>query len=503
MSVHRLGYSFPVSLLGVVNQGSFFSLLSLFLVGCVHHPSGELGSQDSPVLLQEPLFDDFTQASAKERGSGAHLLEHQEVLETFGGVYHLPRLEAGIERIMQRLVHFSTRPSLQYKVTILNSSSIHAFLLPGERVYLTRGLLALINNEDELAAVLAHEIGHVTAGHQPAFSMKYPLDSAIPVQGSSQEDGEPLVVSFSKQQELEADEIGVQMVFRSGFNPLSAVSFLKSLMRREKWQKKHSLPPRAEDSGLSITHPTLPERISRIQRKADLFQASSIRYVSSRERYLELIDGMVYGHSPRDGYIRGKTFIHPQWRILFAVPENFTLHNARDAVFAVGTKDNVVRFDGVELHTSGESLVDSIHLMKKWSHDVVVDPVKAQTQGGLPVVYGEARHGEWHYLLAMVQADSRIAFRFLLAQQQISEESREEFQNIVASLRRLGRQEALSVRPLRVRVIRAEPEDTVAFLSRCCMHWMDDPETRFRILNGLKPWEDLEAGQLVKVIVEE
>src|SRR6202035_2263382 len=127
----------------------------LALAACTSSPP-PVSPQAAAVAPVKPAAPEPPRAVARE---------HQRILAAYGGVYNDPRLQAMIEQTVERLVAASERPELHYRVTMLNSQSINAFALPTGQLYVTRGLIALANDESELASVLAHEMGHVIARH--------------------------------------------------------------------------------------------------------------------------------------------------------------------------------------------------------------------------------------------------------------------------------------------------------------------------------------------------
>src|SRR5208282_2283769 len=193
--------------------------------------------------------------------SPAVLREHQRILAAYGGVYNDPRLQGMIEQTVERLVAASERPDLHYKVTLLNSQSINAFALPSGQLYVTRGLVALANDESEVASVLAHEMGHVIARHA-AIREEQAKQAALVGRVVSDVISDPEVgalalaksklalASFSRSQEFEADAIGIGIASRAGYDPNGAVRFLTSMEHNSELkpqQNTGAIDPRAPD----------------------------------------------------------------------------------------------------------------------------------------------------------------------------------------------------------------------------------------------------------------
>lgn len=435
--------------------------------------------------------------------------EHPRIIAAFGGVYVSPPVQAGVEEIAGRLARASERPDISYKVTILNSPSVNAFALPGGYLYATRGLLALAGDADELAAVLAHEIGHVVARH--AAKRQNQAVKAVLLgrvggmlreageSGEALRDSNNLIASFSRNQELEADRIGAEMAVRAGYDPYAAESFLKA-MGRESSQRARALGQRNEAvrPDFESTHPTTPERIGRIvELSRDLgFQRG--QRPRQREAYLAMIDGLLYGDDPQEGYVRGREFLHAEGRFGFTVAQGFSLQNSQEAVFAIGAEDAALRFDAITIEP-GNSL--SGYMRRAWGGGAAIANLREVEVNGRPAALAEARIGGWEYRLAVVRFSDNQLFRFLFAAKSIDAVLDRDFTFMVTSLRTLSEEEAGKLTPLRVRTVKVAPGDTVRRLSSR-MAERERAEEKFRLLNGLDDGERLRGGQLVKIITE-
>ena len=196
--------------------------------------------------------------------------EHDRLVAAFGGEYEAPQARAIFAEAAGRLAGASEIPGDAYQITFLDSSVVNAFALPRGRIYVTRGLLALANDTAEIAAVLAHEIAHVTLGHSS-------VSTAVP--------DRPLT-TFSRQQELEADQVGMRILVRSGYDPYAASRFLTGLERAS--------GNKGKSGDMLSTHPSTPERISLVLAAARRVARPGLGR-RDRERYLTAIDRMVFG----------------------------------------------------------------------------------------------------------------------------------------------------------------------------------------------------------------
>lgn len=436
--------------------------------------------------------------------------EHPRIVRSFGGAYQEAKLQAGLEDIVARLVRASPRPDIPYRVTVLNSAAVNAFALPGGYLYVTRGLLALANDEDELAAVLAHEMAHVSGRHAAkresqalaAVVLGRAVRSALERPGSASSaltSSQQLLASFSRGQELEADEVGLETAVRAGFDPYGAASFLDMMGRESAYRRRQFA---REENALSAdflsTHPATADRIARVVELSKRFGFEPGERPRKRERYLNLIDGLLFGDDPLEGFVRGRTYVHPGLRIRFTVPPELTLQNARDAVFGIGADDLAMRFDGVEL-SPGRALVD--YVRKDWGEGINFGSLRRHSVDGREMVTAAATSGGWHYRLAAVRFDEGRVYRFLFASRVAGERLTRIFEATTGSIEGLTPQEAAALRPLAIRAARVRPGDTLASLAnRSALG--DDAAERLAILNGLTPGARLTAGTTIKTVAD-
>ena len=204
--------------------------------------------------------------------SASEQREHLRILAAYGGVYREPRVQQMLEKTVDKLVAASERPELKYEVTILNSPAVNAFALPNGQLYVTRGLVALANDNSELASVMAHEMAHVIARHaeiredqarQAALVNRVATDLlSDPQLGAlALAKSKITLANFSRAQEFEADGIGVGISARAGFDPYGAERFLTSMgMNSHLRAQRASIDPRAPD--FLSSHPATPERVT-------------------------------------------------------------------------------------------------------------------------------------------------------------------------------------------------------------------------------------------------
>lgn len=480
------------------SRASVAVLTGLLVAGCVDTLSGSA----SDVIEPTPLA-----ATATRRVDPAEVAiaerEHPKILASFGGTYQDTEAEIAIARAVGRLVAASEEPWRSYRVTILNSPSVNAFALPGGYVYVTRGLLALANDTSEVAAVIAHEMAHVTARH--AFSRAERVQAAAVasrvvqnvvddpnLQRVALANTQMSLASFSQAQELEADSAGIRTLAKAGFDPYASARFLTSMARFAAWRS--ALPVDGDGADFLSSHPTTPERISQAVAAAAATGATGDR---DPDGYLRHVDGLMFGDDPVEGYVRGRDFLHAKLGLGFTVPPGWQLENTSRAVLATEPSGTALRFDGVDV-PRGTDLVG--YLTSGWINGLDPASVRTTSIGGLPAATASARARGYVYRIAVVRFGDQT-FRFLFASKSGGPELDRVFQSTIMSFRSLSPAEQTDLRPLRIRVVDVRPGDTTAtFTAR--MAQMDRPADLFRALNGIASGEDPKPGRKVKIVTD-
>lgn len=467
--------------------------LALWLAGCASIYRGTedpspAPPQPKPVLLSEEPRDP----------------EHSRIVAAYGGVYDNPRAARAIARAVGRLVAASDDPSVTYRITILDSPIINAFALPSGSLYVTRGLLALANDTSEVAAVIAHEMAHVTARHAFARARRGEAAQVVNrvvanvVQDPEQQrlaiaSTQLSLARFSQVQELEADAIGVKTLARAGYDPFAAARFLTSMGRFANYRANRDATDRMD---FLSSHPSTPERINFAVRAAREIGAPGIGE-QDRDAYLSGIDGLTFGDDPAEGFVRGRSYLHRQLGIGFDVPEGWTIDNTPRAVLAAGRDGTALRFDGANVPPT---LALDAYLKSGWINGLDPDSVATTTLAGLPAATGRATADGWSFRIAAVRVGP-TTYRFILASRDPNEAFGQAFQSIIASFRQLTEADRASLSSLRLRLRTVAPGDTVASLARL-MTGVDRPEELFRSLNGLAPDAQPEAGTTVKIVAD-
>jgi predicted Zn-dependent protease len=450
---------------------------------------------------------------ADEALAPAAAREHQRIIAAYGGVYNDPRLQAMLEQTVERLVAASERPDLHYKVTMLNSQSINAFALPTGHLYVTRGLIALANDESELASVVAHEMGHVVARHaetreeqarnaELANRVVTDLISDPQVGALALAKSKLALASFSQSQELEADAIGVGMAARAGYDPYGAVRFLTSMEHNSELKAAQSGPINPAAADFLSSHPATPQRITNALANARQYRAPAADtpedLAKAKATYFGNIDGIVYGEDPSEGFVRGRRFLHPRLGFTFTAPDGFALDNTAQAVLGVKHGGGqALRLDVVRVPAE-QTL--AAYLTSGWIENIDPASVEDVVINGFPGATAAAKGEQWDFRLYAVRFGSDV-YRFVFATKHRTPETDRAFRESVGTFRRMSLAEIEQAKPLHLMVVRVAAGDTVEKLASR-MAVPDHAAERFRVLNGLDPADRLKPGSEVKIVVE-
>lgn len=265
------------------------------------------------------------------------------------GVHDDAALQEWVEEIGYGLAAVSHRPELPWQFTIVDSPAVNAFALPGGYIYLTRGLLAYLNDEAELAGVLGHEIGHVTARHSvqaysraasaqmsllltqilmPPMRPRYGAPSVTDAAG---EGLALLLLKFGREDERQADRLGAEYAAASGWDPGGVGDMLRTLGRITDTTDRHGIP------NWLATHPDPADRVAGAAGTVEALVATGIDAEElrvGRAEYLRRIEGLVYGDNPEQGIVRGREFLHPALRFALAFPAGWEVQNSAEVVLA-------------------------------------------------------------------------------------------------------------------------------------------------------------------------
>ncbi|WOC16471.1 Beta-barrel assembly-enhancing protease [Pseudochrobactrum sp. MP213Fo] len=456
-----------------------------------------LGPSANPVTVANVSKNDrLAQLSAQQ---------HPRILATYGGEYNDAKLERMVAKIVGKLTTVSDNPDQTYRITILNSPNINAFALPGGYLYITRGLLALANDSSEVAAVIAHEMGHVTANHgilrqakeAESIIAKRVASEVLHDEAAGREAAirsKLRLAQFSRNQELQADAIGIKMIGAAGYDPFASARFLQSM---EAYTGFRSVSG-ATDASLDFlaSHPATPQRIDLAIGHARRIGAPGVG-TTDRDSFLTGIDGLLYGDTPQEGFVRGRTFIHPKLGVTFSVPQGFSIDNSATAVMASGPGEVAIRFDGAAL-AQGSDL--ATYLRSGWVTGLDDNSVQTTTINGLPAATARASADKWQFEIVVIASGAKV-YRFLVAAPKGSNALTSATQFATSSFRVLTPGEQAAAKPLRIRVVPVKAGDSAASIATQ-MQGTERKLELFRLLNALPAGGNVSAGDRVKIISE-
>lgn len=447
---------------------------------------------------------------AQEARTGA--AEHEKIAAAYGLLPKNDPLPRHIAGIGAKIAAGAERRDVPYRFFVLDSPVVNAFALPGGYIYVSRGLLALANGEDETAAVLAHETAHITARHaaerysQGALASigAAALEAALgsPAAGRAASLGSGLyLTAYSREQESQADELGLRYLARAGYDPGAMARFLKTMDRHAKLEAR--LAGKTQDGiDFFATHPQTGDRVVRA---ADLARAypPAANGGDTRDTWLSAVDGLTYGDSAEQGFVRGRDFYHPAAGFTFRAPEGFMIVNRPGEVIAAAADGTVAVFDSAPGPGGADPLA---YLTQQWMRGESVADAAAMDINGMKAAtasFPGTVDGKPSLIrLAAIAWTDKLFFRFQAAVPRTADAAQQErVDSMIASLRRLSAQEKSTVRPLRIKIVEAGPQDTADTLAAR----MAQPEARverFRVLNGLGPDGAVAAGRRYKIIAE-
>ncbi len=447
----------------------------------------------------------------KEVEIGARL--HPKIIQQYGGVYNDARVKAYVEMVMQRIAKASDNPNQAYRITVLDTPIVNAFALPGGYTYVTRGLLALANSEAELAGVIGHEIAHVTAQHsikrqstaQGAAVLATVLGAVLNANSGIDPNvtsdlinigGGALLAGYSREQEYEADNLGIAALARAGYEPHAQADFLESLGRYAAYQTGSGVK---NSTGWFDSHPNTSDRVDKANEKADAKKLPTSTQIGVA-RYLSVIDGLLYGDGVEQGVVNGRLFAHPDLRISFKVPPGFQITNTPDKVIAehkVGVK---IIFDVAPL-PKGLGLKE--YVADVWGPTGHIGRAQKTVIDGRAAAMGKVQTNQGVAHLLAIDYEEDKVFRFgVIAPSRQQSNAESAFASLRQNINFLSQAAAKAIKPLHISVITVQTGDSIASLSRLMDEGGSKKQQLFMVLNGLKDGDIIEPGQRLKLITD-
>jgi predicted Zn-dependent protease len=442
-----------------------------------------------------------------ERRVGAE--QHPLLLAEFGGAYGGPEARY-VAQLGERIAAAADLGD-ECTFTLINSDVVNAFAVPGCYIYVTRGLMGLVNSEAELAGVLAHEVGHIVAAHsrrQQRRSLFRQLGVAAVgfVTGSERltrmagEAAQYFTLRYSRRQEYEADDLGIRYLAAGGFDPHAAADMLAALGRQEQFLAR----TRGADEARGIpewarTHPLTGNRVERASQGASAAGFGPDERPENEEGFLREVDGLLYGDDPAQGFVQGRRFAHPVMRIGFEAPPGFTLTNSPQAILIEGPDGLRGEFGAGPLPAGGLEAYASA-LLEQTLRGAPADLGRAQGAmiNGVPAIVVpvsvRTEQGSAELFLAAYDGGGGTAFHFLIA----SAGGASGVDSLIRSFRLLSEAEARALRPRVIRTVSVGAGDTLQSLAARMAS--ENQTEHFLTLNGRGAGDQLRPGELVKII---
>lgn len=434
--------------------------------------------------------------------------EAQKVVQSMGE-YNNPAAQALVKQIGMRMASESERPNLPWTFYLLDDETVNAFALPGGYIFITRGIMTYMNDEAELASVIGHEIGHVTAKHSVSQMSKQELAQVGLVAGmiasptvrnmgaQLQQGMQLLFLKFGRDDETEADQLGFRYMMKDGYDVRAAGDMFRTLdrisgsagQRLPEWQS---------------THPDPDNRVKRAEQRADSVQQAG-RSMSGatlgRESYMKLLDGFIFGPDPKQGYFKNGVFYHPDLKFEITFPSGWPTQNKPEGVMAVSSQQDA----GVQLRLAGKGTSAATAANTFFSQQgITAGGTSNASINGLPAASGDFRaqvddgtviqgsaafieYGEYTYMIMGYTLPDRT-------------QNLQAIRQVTRTFKPLTDPAYLNVQAARLNTVKVPKEMTLEQFNR--QFPSSIPITQLAAINGVDGASStLRAGQLAKQVV--
>lgn len=450
---------------------------------------------------------DAPAVTQSERTTAAR--SHPQILQQFGGALEGP-LAIYVSGIGERVATAAGIPG-QCTFSVVNTDVVNAFAVPGCYIYITRGLLAIMNSEDELASVLGHEVGHVVADHAARRQNTATMAGigavlAGVLTGSGQiaqaagQVGQLYALNYSRDQEFESDDLGVRYLSATGYNAYAAADMLRALGANDELSARTSNREASAIPAWARTHPLSADRVTRATANAGAAGASRDNPPENTRAYLQALSGMIYGDDPEQGFVNGRTFSHPGMRIRFEAPQGASLTNTPQAVIVRG-QNLQAQFSGGALQGDLETYANTVlRQVIGQAPATQIERPRRSTTNGLETVSTLARaQTQQGQVLDVSVVAYRVGDRAYHFVSITPQGGMNVINPMTASFRQLTAQEAVALRPRQISIVTVGARDTAQSLANR-MAFDDYRLERFLALNGFTSASDVRPGQSVKLV---
>ena len=446
--------------------------------------------------------------------------QHPQLVAEFGGAETGPRA-AYVESVGRRVSAYSgiANSGAAYRFTTLNAAVENAFAVPGGYIYITRQLMALMDDESQLAFALGHEVGHVAANHAQQRQSEQARNSVLGVLGAilgsvvgnnvfgsvlaqgAQQASVLSTLRFSRQQEYDADNLGIRYLAAAGYDPLGSAGVLAALTRASALEGRIQGRDSRQTPEWASTHPLSANRAQQAQALAQRTGRAGTG-VRNRDQFLAQLQGIYVDDDPAQGVIEGRRFTHPDLRIQFTVPTGYLMQNSTDAVSIKGSAGQA-QFSGGRFNgTMDQYIYRVIQELTGGRMQLAVPPPQRTMINGIPAAFTTTRVNTGSSVVDVsvmaYQWDANTIYHFVMLSR--GGVGIGPFVPMVDSIRRISANEATAIRPKVIDVVTVRQGDTVSGLASR-MAYRDFQVDRFLALNGLNAGARLVPGQKLKLVV--
>lgn len=434
------------------------------------------------------------------------------VVSTFG-VYDSPEMLAFITEKGNEIAKVSHRPNLQFHYKILDSPVVNAFAVPGGYVYITRGILAHFNNEAELLGVLGHEMGHVTARHSASQQSKQQLGQILLMGGMiasekfrefgqyAMQGMELLFLKFSRDDETQADRLGVEYSSKIGYDANQMANFFNVLNKMQMSSENAGVPT------FMSTHPDPGDRYNAVRRTTKVWQDSLklANYAVNADRYLKMIDGLVYGEDPRQGFVENNMFYHPEMKFKYPVPTGWQVQNSPIQVQMAPKDGNALMiFTMAPQKTLEEAAQKTLADLKM----TVLDS-KRTVVNGFPAIAAISQQVTQNQQTGAQQTIKVMSYliqynEMILVFHGVSDDAGFNsyyriFESTMTNFDRLTDPSKLNVKPKRIKIVQVPSAGTLSQTFKN-LKVSDSQAKELALLNNLELTDQVAKGRLIKII---
>lgn len=465
------------------------AVLAAVLLGCAVNP---VTGKRELALVSESQEISMGQEAARD-------------VEASIGLYDNQQVQTYVDGIGKKLAALSERPALPWKFEVVDDPAVNAFALPGGPIFITRGIMTHLNSEAELAAVLGHEIGHITARHsvqqisrtqvaQIGLGVGSILSSNVAKYAGLASSGLGLLfLKYGRDDEAQADELGFRYSLGGGYDVREMLDVFRTLQRVSAQSGGSGLP-----EWLS-THPDPGNRASATQQRLDTLKTSLSGKTVGRDQYLRMVENMVYGDNPRQGFFRGGLFLHPDLRFQLEFPSGWQTQNSSSSVAALSpAKDAIIQLTlaGTKAPADANTEFFSQQGVRALQTNrtaingfpAVSSAFEAQTQDGAVrgVVTWLSYNGNTYQILGYTAAAKITSYD-------------QDFLRAASSFRQLTDQSALNQQPKRVQLVRVPRAMTLEEFYQ--QYPSTVPIEQIALINDLQAGQTIAAGTTVKRVV--